>query len=122
MNDLFFQVPKNREYLSLFLWEVESPWMGTGQGRVVPPGKADWRNGPASRMRPGTWASFHPFLFFPEGAKEEAAVVHLQQALLCCWGGPLPGDGLCSRVLPADLPIGRGSGEWPEPSKSPPAS
>jgi hypothetical protein len=96
--------------------------MGTEQGRVVPPGSwlEEWVClWSLLGWRPGSWASFHPFLLFPEGAEEETAVVHLQQTLLCSWGGPLPGDRLCPGVLPADLPVGRGSGEWPKPSRAP---
>lgn len=62
------------------------------------------------------------FSLLPEGTKEETTVVHLQQALLCSWGGPLPDDGLCPGVLPTDLPVGCGSGEWTEHARVPAAS
>lgn len=55
--------------------------------------------------------SLHSFLFFPEGTKEEKTVVHLQQTMLCSWGSPVSGDGMCPGVLPADLPVGCSSGE-----------
>lgn len=51
-------------------------------------------------------------LCFAEGA-EKGPFVNLQQDLLCHRGCPLSDHGQCPRLLPADLPVGRGTGEFP---------